>query len=399
MQSLTTAVTYAGHVIVESSRREVIDAVERIAALLEDNEGFLADDLIVREEGGDFHCAVATAPGIPDRTLVSYSPELTVPMGAIEWSEDPDVLEPVAGTQDLTLVQRALLDQWLELINATGKLQLIRARLPRFAVSSWDLRHHLANAGFPALRTLHAPESAKSIMVSWHSGSHVGGLDGPAEPATERPRSPVAPNFGDRLIPIKHFVNHHPAGATQIPIPGRTAVVTSSRSDVEGTYENYGDLDALQLLVSFGFVDHNAPLVHSVPVSVDVPDWGIVTVEWRAPRENVGARDTPIVTPNEEGFAIRHLTARPDNRARIATLLGMVGQAARGMSADAAAQRAEQLIDALAQANVEYYERLDQLVVNAQSRIPAADQLAPSILADIAAVSVLQRQRLDRFWS
>lgn len=389
--------------IVESENPQIVAAVQRIAQTITANGGVVAEDFVVRETNGHFDCAVASQPGVPDRVLVSYSPELTVPMSNLDWSSDPDVLEPVAGVDSLDEVQRTLLDEWLSIINSTSKVADIRQSLPRFAVTHWGLRHHLAEAGFPHLRETHQPDTAKDIMINWHCGSigpsasqtdATGDADGQPE-ESDRSSVPVSRRF---LIPLKHFVNHDPTGASQIPLPGRTAVVTSTSSDSSGTYENYGDLDALQLLVNFGYVDSAAPLVHSVPVEVDTKSWGRVLVEWRGTRAGDKVPDVPQVVRTDDGLSIHHLTARPGNRARIATLLGMIGQSGFGMDAASARDEAEDLIDGIAAANVAYYDRLDRLVLEAQRGLPGGSGAPPGILADLAAVSLLQRERLLRMW-
>lgn len=389
--------------IVESDNPHVAHGVRELARIIEANDGLVADDFIVREDSGFFDCAIAAQAGVPDRILVSYSTELTVPMGQIEWSDDADLLDPVGGLTELNTVQRSLLDQWLAIINSTDKIAGIRKSLPRFSVAHWGLRHHLADAGFPHLRTIDSANEAKEIMISWHCGgigpsatNTVAGKTNQPDVGTER----TDPRRNSRrfLIPLKHFLNHDPEGATQIPVPGRTAVATSASSSRAGTYENYGDLDALQLLVGFGYVDSRAPLVHSVPTEVDTDAWGKVVLEWRGTRNGDPVRDIPRVERTEEGLRIHHLTARPTNRARIVTLLSMVGQSGFGMTPNLSTNAAESLLDAIASANVRYYERLDQLVLEAQRAAHGLDAQPPGILADLAVVSLLQRERLTQMW-
>lgn len=377
--------------IVETGNPDVQESLSRTVEIITGQGGFVANDLIVREDNGELSCAIAEQPGVADRLLIDYSPTLTVPLDTITWTDAEDLLEPLQWPDHLSQPQQQLLEQWLTLVNTTGKIARIRQVLPRFAVTDWDLRHHIAQAGFPSLRTMPEPTRAKSIMVSWHSTSSSAPIDHDAEPQASGVTNT------ERLIPLKHLFNHDPEGAAQVPRPGRTAVVTSRYSDQRGTYENYGDLDALQLLVSFGYVDSRAPLVHSVPVSVEVPQWGRVNVEWRAPRYAVTTDDAPSLAPTEDGLTIRHLTARPDNRPRLVRLLALAGQSARGLSPGQASAAAEALIDSVAEANEAYYDRLDELVVEAMRRAGLSSSM-PTVLTDVAAVSLLQRQRIRRFW-
>lgn len=399
---------------VESDQPQLEQHLHAIASVLTDNGGFVADDFTVRQRGGEFSCAIAEQPGVPDRVLVSYPPDLTVPLWQVEWSADPDVMVPVEGLESLTAPQRALLDEWLPLVNDTAKLRHIRAAVPKFAVTSWPLRHHLADAGYTMMRTAPAEHDPKETLSAWHSKGGGRGAMAPDTAATDGPRW--------RLIPLKHLVNHDPSGATQTGVPGQISVVTSTSSDSVETFENYGDLDAMTLAMSFGFASLNAPLVHSVPLSVESPGFGRVQVRWRPPRyadsdKPAVAAVVPHLRPTDDGFELHHLTIRPDNRPAVARLLGMAAQSRSGMTAEAATRAAEDLLDAVCEQNLRFYRRLDELVAEqlgsavaprdsfapGDSFAPAAPEAAdgspPPVLAMLAQVSLRQQQALQEFWS
>lgn len=367
---------------VECDRPEVAAAVHRTARTIASEGGFIAEDFTIRERGGHMSCAISDQPGVAGRILLSYPPSLQVPMSGLTWADDPYVMqlaEPPrtpAGVA-LTETQRRLLDDWLEIINAVGRVHHVRTSVPAHAIADPAVRHQLADAGYPALREPSTLEAIRQSVIGWHS---VGA--GQAPDGTQL----------WRLIPLKHLVNHHPDGAGQTPVPGRTAVVTSAISDSRETFENYGDLDALQLLTLFGYVDSCAPLVHSVPVEVDSTAVGRVLVRWRAQRNPTAgeARDVPAIGALEGeqgGFALRDLTIRPDNRARVANYLAMACQSAGGLRADQARRESEAILDALLEANLAYYQRLDRLL--AASRTP---------FTPLIEVSLLQQQRLRTMW-
>lgn len=401
---------------VETDRPEIATALARTAATLRAADGFVADDFTVRESGGHISCAISKRIGEAGRLLVSYPRELTVPMHVLEWVDRPDALEladPAAARRSLSRGQWRLLVDWLTLINAVDRMAHVRAAMPRFAVADPALRHHLADAGYPAMRDAPSNAGVRETTIAWHSTGGGKGPDG-------------SPQW--RLIPLKHLVNHHPTGADQNPDPGRTAVATSATSDATETFENYGDLDALQLLMGFGYVDAAARHVHSVPVEVESAALGRVVVRWRAPRNpraevaldvpaisrleseatvdevardveaaaslapGEGSRPTPSRRPGlparigyaGHGIELRHLTFRPDNRARVAAYLAMACQSIAGMTADEARREAEATLDAILAANQAYYCRLDGLVV------ASADPFLP-----LAEVSLIQQQRLS----
>lgn len=395
---------------VESNQPEVRAALTELAAVAENNGGMISTDFTVREREG--HFSAVARRGEPGRVLVSYTRELRPPMDVLDWEKDLNQLVPSGGVHLLSDTQRQIAEAWLTLVNATDKLGQARCNVPRYAVTNWSLRHHLSDAGYPAMRKPPELESLRNTVIAWHSAGD--GEEAPESPemapdAVERPGSttthsmdPDRPRW--RLIPLKCFVNHHPMGAHQLPVPGRVAVAAATPTETRETFENYGDLDAMQLLMNFGYLDNAAPLVHSVPVEVESAHLGRVVVRWRAPRNPRGdrmARDVPIVRRTGDGLELHHLTARSGNRQRLVAFLAMAAQARTGVEQAKAHIEAEAMIDSIAQANLNYYRRLDELVIESLDR-PAPPIVegfgTQEILPTIAAVSLLQQQRLNSFW-
>lgn len=396
---------------VDSSRSEVAAALERMASIILANGGVIAEDFTVRESNGHFSATIGERE--PGRVLLSYPLTLRPQMANLPWDNSPDELTLAGSVRELTVPQAALVETWLALINVTSKVSWTRGAVPMFAVANWSLRHHLADGGYPVLRNQPTLAALREAVVGWHSSG--GGR--PAMRASGNGESSEAGGHADPkreqgnpsnrawwLIPLKCFVNHHPEGANQDPVPGRVAVAAANPTHTEETFENYGDLDAMQLLMNFGYLDDAAPLVHSVPVEVESQRLGRVVVRWRAPRNprtEALARDAPSVTPTETGLELRHLTARPDNRERIVGFLAMAARAQAGLTSEGARKEAEAAVDAIAQANLNYYRRLDELVVEAQTN--PAEPLSEGfgtqeILPTIAAMSLRQQQRLNSMW-
>lgn len=384
-------------------RIEVEDAsleapLRGIEATLQDHGGYVADDLIVRERGGQFSCAIGTRYGEPGRILLSYDPALRTPLSRIDWASDGS-LRPTGGLTGLTTPQRALLEAWLELVLHTGKLEQVRAAYPDFSVTSWPLRQHLAAAGFPSLLAESTDVDVRTQLFRSHSA------------LAARPRNPPA----CFLIPLKHLVNHDPTGADQLPLPGRTALATSRSSDATETFENYGAMDALQLLMNLGFVSRRPDFVHSAPVTVESTTLGRIHVAGRPKRAAVAlapdaavAPDVPLFLVRGDGVDIAHLTIRAGNRATVSRLIAMAIRS-RGNQVGAAAE-AEQLLDDVLTANQSFYQRMDDLLVDAiaeaklqpsaQSGAPATGNgsVVPSVLLELAAVSKHQQQLLQSSW-
>ena len=398
---------------IESDHPEVETALKELARVVCDNAGSIDADFTVRERSAQF--SAGAARGANGRVLLQYPLELRPPMERLQWDDVPDRLVPIRGIEHLSRTQRQIVEAWLVLVNATEKPGQISQHVPRFALTHWVLRHHLADGGYPAMREAPSREALRNTLIAWHSagaGSGEGKVESAGESAetggqrlTEDSNTAQAPLQRWRLIPLKCFVNHHPAGAKQQPLPGRVAVAAATPTATNETFENYGDLDAMQLLMNFGYLDDAAPLVHSVPVEVESRYLGRVVVRWRAPRNprsNYMKRDVPTITPSQDGIVIQHLTARAGNRSRVEAFLAMAAQARSGLKQHDALAEAHAVVNAIAQANLDYYRRLDELVVSALAA-PAPTPLVEGfgteeILPTIAAMSLLQQQRLQHMW-
>lgn len=394
--------------IVAADNPDVAAAIASIADVIRANDGYVSEKFIARESAGHFSCAVTE--GTPaGEILVEYPGELSTPMHLVEWTDDHSVLTPRKVPDSLTSAQRELLDHWLIMVNATEKLRLVRESLPQFVIGSWTLRHHLADAGHPAMRDRPGLAELRDVAVNWHCRTTRNGGANVEDPAGQRVAG---------LIPLKHLVNHHPAGATQSPVPGKVAVVSSEVTGTNETFECYGDLDSLQLLMGFGFRSDFAPLVHSVPVAVQserVP----LQVSWLAPRGGRARerRDVPILKAEGTGLMLHDLTFRPDNRPRVRALLAMALRSRGAVDQPQAEREAEAILDAIAQENLDYYRKLDQYVVSQwqqEERSPRSTlghpgyespdlpRLTPDVVArmleDIAYVSMTQQHKLQSWW-
>lgn len=395
---------------IESDNPTVHLALADMARAVLDGGGWIDPDFVVREADGYLSAAVGRTASSADGLLIAYSPALRPPIHLISWLDRDDEIVATQSAPTLTSIQERLLDSWITILNSTDKVALIRRSVPRFALTNWDIRHHLANAGYVAMRQAPTTTDARKALMSWHSASSDTLTDRQPKPIPASGESPLVPESkvepGDEwyLIPLKCFVNHHPSGAVQNPVPGRVAVAAATPTRTDETFENYGDLDAMQLLMNFGYLDGAAPLVHSVPVEVESAHLGRVVVRWRAPRNPRGssmARDVPTLRPTDDGLELHHLTARPNNRGRILMFLAMAARARAGLSQAEAHTEAELVVDAIAQANLDYYRRLDELVVAAMASPapPIAEGFGTQeILPTIAAMSLLQQQRLNQMW-
>ena len=188
--------------------------------------------------------------GVAGRALLDYPLSVTVPLDGITW-DDEDRLVPISGLTTLSVVQRLLLEQWLQVVNETDKVATTRQRVPQHAVADPVVRTLLAEAGYDVMTDSPQPSGPRDTLIAWHS-------IGSTSPTGEH---------SWRLIPLRQFVNHDPSGAPQEPAEGSVRLLTSASSDSGQTFENYGDMDALRLLMIFGYVPDHAPSSTPYPSS------------------------------------------------------------------------------------------------------------------------------------
>lgn len=378
-------------------RRVLLD----LGQVLAESGGCVSSSLVVREREGEFSCAVAPGASHP-MLLVTYDAPLSVPLGELVWSASTTKLGVESGLETLSGVQRHLLDLWLELVTQTDKLASVRRNVPSVALAHAPTRTHLAAGGYPDLAEAPDPDDAAQILLGWHSsGGRQQWLAAGSSTQSEVGIARRRPEARWRLIPLKSFVNHHPDGAPQVPIPGQFAVVTSPISNEVETFENYGDLDALHLLMRFGYVDSTARVVHSVPVEVASPHLGTLAIGRnppRTPRQALSMNELAGIRRTEAGVRLGYLSARPGNRATVVALLAMLLQSAGGLRPGEAPRAAEQLVDDIAAANLRYYLELEALVDQADQTSLAAGESPPPIHDAVRQVSMRQRQRLSAMW-
>jgi len=328
---------------VETDDSLIKDSILETAQIIRNNGGFVAEDFTVHYFDGHFFSSIKDQIGTPDRVLVHYPMHLAVPLSEIEWSDDPQSMGSYTAPTTLDANQLRLLDLWVTMVDHAEKLNMIQTIVPDFAIGNSELRAALLNLGFPKFDEVPHPQDAKKTLISWHSfGSGRGDQS------------------KKRLIPLKMFVNHHHSGARQsLPDPG-IHVLTSKTSNSEQTYENYGDLDAMQLLTGFGFVDHEAPVVHSTPLEVE-SSIGVIAVNarsWRYPPQESGRQALTWIQSDDGSVSLRHLAIRPDNRHSTVTYLAMGIQSMVGSTADVAQKEAERLINEILQINHNKYSQV-----------------------------------------
>lgn len=367
-----------------STKNQAIEGqLHRMAALVVEGGGFVADDFTVHERDGFLWASIGDQIGVPGRLLVRYPRSVTVPFDDLQWTQDWEALELAEEPQGLTPLQRELLDSWLSIINEGRKMRALRQQLPQYTLSNEGMRKHLADGQFLEMTAPETPEPLRTAICRMHSLVDKSA----AESDSQRPAT--------RLIPLKAFVNHAPHGAAQHGRGfGQDVIVQTSRtSNSHETFEDYGDLDALQTAVQLGFVCAEAQVVHMVPTQIEDPVLGTVEVAHMVSRKVAPRRrDIPAIELKEGGLTLNVMTARPDNYARVREILGMPYQS-RGLDRIQAIQAAEALMRRVAQVSRDYLAELERLGRSAQLN---GDRSA--VVENLIQAADLQVRSLETWW-
>lgn len=350
---------------IETDNRDAATALRRTAELIEKHGGTVSPDFIVRESAGVFHCAVRGSAGQPGRQLVTYDRSLRPPMDHIKWRDVGGSLPDTADLDGLSGVHRALAEEWLALMDCTDKVTQVRSGLPWLAVTDQAIREHVASAGFSEMAALPPPAGARRALVAIHCGSHPAG--------------------GLRLVPLKCLVNHDIDGADQSAVPGVVSVVTSATSDEQGTYEYYGDLDAMQLAIWHGYLDAGASFVHALPCTIEARGTRVTVTA-----NNGGYRDPqpPSFSPTDHGLAVSRLTFRRHNWGRLQVFMSLALAGRFGLSESSSHLAANAVLTDIWATTCMFYERLAVLVEQSPGLQPVQHHL-------LHGVATLQRERLD----
>lgn len=380
--------TYTDTMRVATDNSAIANSLQEMARLVVAGGGVVADDFTVHERDGFMWASISEELGVADRELVRYPQSVTVPFDDIVWESDFDSLVPTQPPTHLTEIQQGLLGSWLSIINSGRKLAALRRMLPSYSLTDEATRKHLAEGRHLETHSPDGPDQLHNAMCMMHAQA---GMHPQPDGTVTQTRSRRSAN----LIPLKAFVNHDPSGSKQHRRRYGTDVVvlTSATSNETQTFEDYGDLDAMQTAINMGFVCRDARVVHMTPTHIEDPLVGIVRVNRAAPRKHrKGAQDVPVVQATEDGLALSVLTARPGNYHRVLALLSMVYQS-KGLSTTRATEAAEALMVGVAEDTRNYLLELASLTRAAQ-HLDDSDL----VLANLNLAATIQAQAIERWW-
>lgn len=258
MSTAAPTLTHATPAIATDTATAGLDSIVTDIAECLTREGARIDArLIVMERGG--HLAVASDTGQQGEPFIDLPTQVLVPIDNLTWADESDQVRLVGGSETLTPVQSELLDLHIALWNATDKLATFRAAHPRAAIlESAELRDAIA-----LVRPGLTPGDSTRDMLRTRTFSLRAG-----------------DSTSSVIMPILELANHHPKGAPYRLRDGRLGAEYHFVDDTGLTYVHYGPhRDAIDLACLYGYATDITTFIVSVPLTVDLHDFGTLVIE------------------------------------------------------------------------------------------------------------------------
>ena len=300
-------------------------------------ETLLAMKGLVLAYGGDVHPATAIeenngsirvicdAPDAQGLPLFRVPDALLVPTDQLCWSGDEETLQLASPARHLSAERAEMLELFITLYNATGKL-------------GW-----LSNQAARIL--LHDTEFAAQLMLV-----RPGQLNNASTPAAALIQTRTylcraqLPDIGNAscLMPLIDFMNNHVAGSEYQHGPGHLLVNVSRPLGSKECYANYGSYrDPLGLALGHGYLDPHSPFTQSAPAIIDLAGFGRLEILGKRIATKHRA-DPPEIEFSDDGVTLSHLSGdiRAPHYLQATLRLPVMASGKRRGIADAAVDRA-----------------------------------------------------------
>jgi len=261
-------------VAIDSDSAPVATAIADLLAVVERHGGRFDDRLRIRSRGGELsvHIQVEGTMGAPAPRIIQLPPACLLPVEAFHLTVAGDDIVVVDHDPDLSPARQGIMQAVVEVWNLTRKIPH-----HRFSNPAW--LQHVSPALYRRLS----------------AGRHP-----PATPAPSR-NDPLVDNLLDTrtlvyrldptsdrhtqvIMPVIDFLNHHPFAAPYLSKAdgphNHVLAVQEFCPDPQSCecYARYGIYDGYDTFLHYGFVARETPFVISIPLHLDLPPLGKLTV-------------------------------------------------------------------------------------------------------------------------
>ena len=351
---------------VDTTDVEVRRLISSIAAVVEDEGGYVHPELVIHHDGPHLWVGLprsenpntlldqaAHKPQAQAPTLLAIPAQVHVPMAGLTWAQDGATLINTASVDHLSQPQREVLAHMVDLFSVCQKVTAVAANYPRFRMEADPQLKALidrARPGFPRDETSQTPVDA---LIR----SRVA-VDKPADPKTGE-------KSAGSFMPLIDMMNHHPFGSRyHLTDEGDRSVAVRHPNSSDQVYVRYNKMDALGCALSLGYSETATRFVASVSCQVEIDEGYTLTVIGVAARDR--SIPAPVVSRTDTGIAASGLVLARGSLRRVKTLLGMPIQV---LFPSAEPRRIDQIVDQLlidvVQANLAYFRELAALCATA----------------------------------
>ncbi len=299
---------------VETDTLSIRNLLHELIRLVEREGGHVHPDICFRERDGSFSVVLRNTSSPTDVPLFDLPGNLLLPIQAHQWRISGDLLYAPETLETFSPIQKELLDLQVALYNESGKIQWIRQYLPGVVLSAFPELLVAVQTLFPSFLETPVTEAEAFLQTRTLGHRRLFGTEASPQPASV-------------LMPLVEFLNHSRQGAAYQTQHGGLRVRVAQLEGANECVACYGKRrDVLDLLLHYGFLDLQNPLVACVPVECEVEGLGRVSIENQSIR-SLGKLDVPKLTFSDEGLVLSHIScdAEHPERALVAIRLALMG--------------------------------------------------------------------------
>jgi hypothetical protein len=389
-------------VLIVSDNLDIQHSLQKNVTLAKNAGATFDDDLVIKCVDGTL--SVEAPPDSVGKILIRLPCDCLVPVELFQFSVADDNIVMSSHEEALAPECVMRMEALLELYNLCDKLARHRRTSP------WPLL--ASHPEFPEHIMRRLPSDLIGMFKKFVESGNYDDLMLDSffhtRPYDYR-ESEKAPPF-PVLMPVIDFMNHDLRGAP-VQLEDQTdngGILTIKRSvPVPGTgnecFAFYGLYDCFDTWLSYGFIDENAPIVRSIPMTIDLPRLGTIELA-----NYIKIRDHADFPPSviDLYLFIPKLLARRGNRMEVTslllpgpqmpealrrTLIFLINEMSPGhpQQRDLVMQAEEQIVDA----NRTYYERLLAFLRS----LTLKDPLQSAILGNFVRMCELQLGRIQNY--
>lgn len=270
---------------------DIQKTLERLTGLCKEGGGWFHKDMVIRAAGGAL--SVEAPKAANGQRFASLSKECLLPVGRLDITLENGMFSYTEQEKGVyTPLQHKLMETMLSLYNQTDKAALYKADCFWLQLGSHpDILKLILEARYvnPEYRSkalafaekLPGLKELEKFICRTFLNSRLLGFK--AAQSTETTPS---------LMPVIDFFNHHWAGSTficsQTPEdPDLAVLVSRTLPGMAESFVFYGALDSLDSYLKYGFIDIHAPVVRSVPLTIEIDDTGFLKIQGAMPSMNM----------------------------------------------------------------------------------------------------------------